>query len=73
MGLFAFRRRRDRASGVTKASDVNPSAEKEIEDTEAEKALDDMTVPELKEKAKAASVEGYSEMKKAELIEALQQ
>lgn len=34
--------------------------------------LDDLTVPELKEQAKEKGIEGYSDMKKAQLIEELE-
>lgn len=34
-------------------------------------SLDDLTVPELKELAKEKEIEGYSDMKKRELIKAL--
>lgn len=34
--------------------------------------LEDLTVPQLKDKAKAAGVEGFADMKKAELLAALQ-
>lgn len=64
MGLFAFRRKKGKAQNVTKLSDVNPA---HIGDS-----LSDATVPELKELAKKQNIEGYSGMKKAELIEALQ-
>ncbi len=40
-------------------------------DNNPEGSLDDLTVPELKDLAKAAAVPGYSQMKKAGLIEAL--
>lgn len=38
-----------------------------------EKSLEDHTVPELKEIAEERGVQGFSEMKKAELIEALKE
>ncbi|GIO84537.1 hypothetical protein J25TS5_14690 [Paenibacillus faecis] len=34
--------------------------------------LEDLTVPQLRDKAKAAGVEGFADMKKAELLAALQ-
>ncbi|MDO7908434.1 Rho termination factor N-terminal domain-containing protein [Paenibacillus sp. JX-17] len=33
--------------------------------------LEDLTVPQLKDKAKAANIEGFADMKKLELIKAL--
>lgn len=56
--------RRHRRSGQTKAADLSPKQE--------QKSFDDLTVPELKDKAKEKEVEGYSQMKRDELIEALQ-
>lgn len=55
--------RRHRKTGQTKAADLSLKQE--------QKSIDEMTVPELKEEAKKKNVEGYAEMKKAELLEAL--
>ncbi|MCR6096858.1 Rho termination factor N-terminal domain-containing protein [Salipaludibacillus agaradhaerens] len=38
---------------------------------EEQKEISELTVPELKEVAKSKDIEGYANMKKAELIEAL--
>lgn len=43
-----------------------------IEEIKEEKELHDLTVTELKEKAKELKIEGYSNMKKEELIEAIE-
>lgn len=46
----------------------------EIEEIQSdEKELDELTVPELKEKAKEKQIEGYSTMKKEELIKAIEE
>ena len=62
---------------VEKEVKENPKAEKEAEIVETKKAevkedLTEKTVSELRELAKAKDVKGYSTMKKAELLEALQ-
>ena len=44
----------------------------EAEDTEEKKVLNNLTAKELKELAKDKDIEGYSDMKKEELIKALE-
>lgn len=61
--MMLRRHRANKGKGQTKASDLTPKPEQD---------LTGLTVSELKDKAKDADIEGYSEMKKAELIEALQ-
>lgn len=57
MGIFAFRRKRKK---------------EEVKPVKVSESLADATVPELKEIAKGRGIEGYSQMKRKELIEALQ-
>lgn len=45
--------------------------ESDVASTADATSLDDLTVPELRDRAKARQVEGYSSMTKHELLEAL--
>jgi len=62
-------------SGKVKEAKVETKAEvkKEVKETKKEekKDLNSLTVAELKEMAKKAKIDGYTTMKKAELVEAL--
>ena len=61
-------------SGKVAKAEVKPAKEeKTVKETKKEekKDLSSLTVSELKEMAKKANIEGYTTMKKAELVEAL--
>ena len=56
--------------GNTEGHEVETEQEHEGQETEeqSEKPFEEMTVPELKEEAKALGIEGYTSMKKEELL-----
>jgi large subunit ribosomal protein L21 len=59
------------ASGAKKAAPKKEAKKADAPKAEAGKDLNDLTVAELREMAKAKEISGYSSMKKAELIAAL--
>ena len=66
--------KREETKKVAEKKEEVKEAKKEVKkakETVSEKALEDMTVTELKNLAKAKEVKGYSTMKKADLINAL--
>ena len=60
-----------KASGKSVEAEIKAEAPKKAPAKKAEVNLNDLTVAELKEMAKEKNIEGYSKMKKAELIDAL--
>ena len=59
------------ATETTEVNEVKEVKEEVKEEVHGEEDLNDLTLADLKVKAKEAGVKGYSTMKKAELIEAL--
>ncbi|NGP45974.1 hypothetical protein G4V62_13830 [Bacillaceae bacterium SIJ1] len=77
MGLASFQRMRllqkereriEKRSSETRSTEGQATQAKPKEST---KEIEEMTVPELKELAKAQDIEGHSTMKKKELVEVL--
>lgn len=69
MILRRYHKKREEKQATEEVEEVEETTEETAE--EKTKLLDDMTVPELKEIAKNEDIEGYNNMKKEELIEAL--
>ena len=59
-------------TGKVKEAKVEKVAKEEKKVKEEKKDLNDLTVAELRDMAKNANIEGYSTMKKAELVKALE-
>ncbi|MBE6058234.1 Rho termination factor N-terminal domain-containing protein [Clostridium sp.] len=51
---------------------INEDVEEDVEEDKEEGTSENLTVKELKELAKSKGIEGYSDMKKEELIKALE-
>jgi len=70
--LEAYRARGYQVSGEQASGTESGNEGSADTETQESVCLADLTVPELKEKAAALGIEGYANMKKAELVEQIQ-